>query len=239
MELFEMTVEDVQSYLRDRATVVIPAGSTEQHGAMAPMGCDTLVAEEICRRACRVSGTLMTPALPYGMSESHMGFSGTVSLAPMTLAAVVRDIVSSLAGAGFARVIILNAHGGNRGPALTGMYEAVREHGMLEARFLCYWELPGAMEMEEELFPGGSGYHATAAEVSMLMHLRPDFQPVAPKSPVMDMPGRGEVVGAAGWKSRFPEGPCGVDPTQVSADKGRRLLEHLSGALAELLGEGS
>jgi len=237
MELASMTTGQVESYLEGRTTVALPAGSTEQHGEMARLGCDALVAESVCRLACEISGTVMAPVLSYGMSDGHLDFTGTVSLAPLTMAAVVRDVASSLASSGFGRIILLSAHGGNRGPALTGLYEAVREWPDVHMRYLSYWELPGAAELEEELFPEGSGFHATAAEVSMLMHLRPDFQPVAPESPVMDMPERGEVVGAAQWRRRFPEGPCGVDPEQVSAEKGRRLLEHLAGALAGLLGE--
>jgi creatinine amidohydrolase/Fe(II)-dependent formamide hydrolase-like protein len=53
----------------------------------------------------------------------------------------------------------------------------------------------------------------------------------------MEMPARGEVVGADSWRRRFPEGPCGVDPSQVSAEKGGLLLEHLSRELAEILQE--
>lgn len=237
MELASMTTGQVERYLEGRSTVALPAGSTEQHGEMARLGCDALVAESVCRLACEKSGTVMAPVLSYGMSDGHLDFAGTVSLAPMTMAAVVRDVASSLASSGFGRIILLSAHGGNRGPALTGLYEAAREWPDACMRYLSYWELPGAAELEEELFGGGSGFHATAAEVSILLHLRPDFRPQAPSSPVKDMPARGEVVGAAQWRRRFPEGPCGVDPAQVSADKGRVLLEHLAGSLARLLEE--
>ncbi len=235
MDLASMTSGDVERYLERRSTVALPAGSTEQHGEMARLGCDALVAESVCRLACERSGTVMAPVLSYGMSDGHLGFAGTVSLAPMTMAAVVRDVASSLASSGFGRIFVFSAHGGNRGPALTGLYEAARECPEAYMRYLSYWELPGAAELEEDLFAGGSGFHATASEVSMLMHLRPDFRPRAPSSPVMDMPRRGEVVGAAQWRRRFPEGPCGVDPAQVSAEKGHRLLEHLADALGRLL----
>jgi creatinine amidohydrolase len=179
----------------------------------------------------------MAPVLSYGMSDGHMDFAGTVSLAPMTMATVVRDMAGSLASSGFGRIFVFSAHGGNRGPAVTGLYEAARDWPDAYMRYLSYWDLPGAAELERELFPGGSGFHATAAEVSMLLHLRPDFRPTPPDSPVMEMPARGEVVGAAQWRRRFPAGPCGVDPSEVSAEKGRRMLEHLVESLARLLEE--
>ena len=232
-----MTTGEVSQYLERRSVVAIPAGSTEQHGEMALLGCDALVAEAVCRLACERAGTVMAPVLAYGMSESHMGFAGTISLAPMTMTALVRDVACSLLSSGFTRILVMNSHGGNRGPLLSGLYEAAREHSDARLRTLCYWELPGAAEMERRLFPRGSGYHATAAEVSMLMHLRPGFRPKAPEDPVMDMPARGEVVGAEEWKRRFPEGPCGVDPDSLSAEKGRVLLEHLADAMAGLLEE--
>jgi creatinine amidohydrolase len=236
VELEAMTTADVGRYLESGSTVALPAGSIEQHGEMAPLGCDALVAGAVCRLACEMSGTVMAPVLAYGMSESHTAFPGTLSLAPTTMTALVRDVACSLLSSGFTRILVLNSHGGNRGPLLSGLYEAAGEHPDARLRMLCYWELPGAAELEEELFPGGSGFHATAAEVSMLMHLRPGFRPVAPDCPVMDMPARGEVVGAAAWRRRFPDGPCGVDPKEVSAEKGRILLSHLADALAALLG---
>jgi len=237
MELEAMTTGEVSRYLERRSVVAIPAGSTEQHGEMAPLGCDALVAEAVCRLACERSGTVMAPVLAYGMAESHRCFAGTLSLTPMTMTSLVRDVACSLLSSGFTRIFVLNSHGGNRGPLLSGLYEAAREHPDARLRTLCYWELPGAARLEEELFPGGSGYHATAAEVSMLMHLRPGFRPEAPEDPVMDMPARGEVVGSKAWRRRFPEGPCGVDPDSLSAEKGHVLLEHLADATAGLLEE--
>ncbi|KAG5180697.1 creatinine amidohydrolase-domain-containing protein [Tribonema minus] len=64
---------------------------------------------------------LLLPTLAYGMSEHHLGFPGTATLSPSTYAAVIHDLVRSLALSGFTHILLLNGHGGNIMPAKWGL----------------------------------------------------------------------------------------------------------------------
>lgn len=237
MLLSAMTTAQVESYLGARKIVLVPAGSTEQHGPLAPVGCDAVIAEAICTGAAGGTGVVCTPCLHFGMSSNHMAFAGTVSLEPETMSSVVRDVLVSLATHGFRDMMILNGHGGNRGPCVAGMAEASISSPGIRSRFLGYWELPGASEMELELFGPRSGYHATAAEVSMYMHLFPGFEP-EPSSlkEYPPSPAPGAVLSAGEWRMAYPDGPAGVDARRIDPAAGARFFEFLVQSLStELL----
>ena len=88
---------EVEAYLDRCKGVIVPLGSTEQHGPTGAIGTDALTAEAVALEVGRRSGVLVTPAQAFGMAEHHLGFAGTVSLQPSTLLAVLRDVVLSLA----------------------------------------------------------------------------------------------------------------------------------------------
>jgi creatinine amidohydrolase len=232
-----MTSPEVDKYLARKRTILVPVGSTEQHGALAPTGCDHLVAEAVCIEVGKRNEVMVAPVLPYGQSESHMGFPGTVSLSGVTMALMVRDMVESLYRTGFRDVLFLSGHGGNRGPVMTGLAGASRSCPDAVLRYLGYWELPGILEAEKRLFGEGRGLHATAAEVSMIMVLREGFEP--PRDPLTRTarPKLGEVVSASRWKERYPDGPCDVDPLVISREKGREFFELLVEKLIEEIAE--
>ena len=104
---------EVEEYLSRCKGVIVPLGSTEQHGPTGAIGTDALTAEAVALEVGRRSGVLVTPAQAFGMAEHHLGFAGTVSLQPSTLLAVLHDVVLSLAGHGFERIFVINGHGGN------------------------------------------------------------------------------------------------------------------------------
>jgi len=111
--------------LTDKVAVV-PLGSLEQHGRHLPLLTDTMTGTEIARRAEQELGdtALFLPMLYLGASDHHLGFPGTISLHNATYTRVISDVVESLIGAGFRRIVLLNAHGGNAGPANAALYEA-------------------------------------------------------------------------------------------------------------------
>ena len=80
--LQELTWEETADYLRVRDTIVIPFGTTEQHGPAGSLGLDTYVALSLAEDAARRAGVLAAPPLWYGDSSHHLGFAGTISLGP-------------------------------------------------------------------------------------------------------------------------------------------------------------
>ena len=71
---------EVESYLQGCKGVIIPLGSTEQHGPTGAIGTDALTAEAVALEVGRRTGVLVTPAQAFGMAEHHLGFAGTCLL---------------------------------------------------------------------------------------------------------------------------------------------------------------
>jgi creatinine amidohydrolase len=95
--------------------VVIPLGATEQHGPHLPLETDTVIAAALAEAvAARRADVIAAPALPFGASDEHAGFPGTLSLGQEALEAAVVALARSAEG--FAGVILLSWHGGNAEP---------------------------------------------------------------------------------------------------------------------------
>jgi creatinine amidohydrolase len=196
------------------ALVLVPLGSTEQHGPHLPLSTDTVIARAVAEGAAGLlTGTaLVAPAIPYGASGEHADFPGTVSLGHEALRAVLVETVRSLAvWAG--RIALVNGHGGNN-ETLDTVVGALRGEGHDAGWTGCF-------------VPGGDA-HAGVTETSLLLHLAPeqvlmrravpgDRRPLSAIMPALR---------AGGVRAVSPTGVLG-DPTGASADQGRRLMREL------------
>ncbi|MFW5898761.1 MAG: creatininase family protein [Candidatus Saliniplasma sp.] len=106
----ELTWKDIDRYLEDKQIVIVPVGSTEQHGPGGPLGLDSYVAKALAQDAAKKTGVLVTPPLWFGDSSHHLDFPGTVSLSTNTLIEVIKDIVRSLSRNGFKKILLINGH---------------------------------------------------------------------------------------------------------------------------------
>ena len=96
MRLDLFTWPEVDEYLRHCKGIILPIGSTEQHGPTGAIGTDALTAQAVAHEVSKRTGVLVTPTQPYGMAEHHLGFAGTMSLRPETLLELVHDLLISL-----------------------------------------------------------------------------------------------------------------------------------------------
>jgi len=111
-----LTVYNTSKEMKDSKidTAILPIGAIEQHGPHLPLGTDWMFADEAAKRVAEKLGNCyLLPAIPYGNSQEHLDFPGTVTLKPSTLAQMVRDIVLSLYLNGIKKMIIIQGHGGN------------------------------------------------------------------------------------------------------------------------------
>ena len=127
----ELTREEARA-LVPQALVVLPVGSTEQHGPHLPVITDTISVEHIARaaaaEAAKTVPVLVTPTLPFGSSDHHLPFGGTMSMRTDTYYRVLCELVESLITGGAKRVFIINGHGGNHEVAQLAARDVALKH---------------------------------------------------------------------------------------------------------------
>jgi creatinine amidohydrolase len=199
--------------------LVLPVGSTEQHGPHLPLGTDTLVAVELARRlVARRGDAVLAPAIPYGASGEHEGFAGTVSVGQEALELVLVELGRS-ASASFPAIAVVSGHGGNR----EALGRAARRLVAEGRRVACF----------APSFPGDA--HAGRTETSLLLALAPwlvhtEAAEAGAVEPLAELFG---ALRAGGVAAVSKNGVLG-DPAGASAAEGEILL---AGALDALEAE--
>lgn len=230
---------EVEIYLSHCKGVIIPLGSTEQHGPTGAIGTDALTAEAIALEVGKRTGVLVTPAQAFGMAEHHLGFSGTMSLQPATLLAVLHDLVLSLARHGFERVFVINGHGGNIATSRAAFAQA---HGTALSRDLpvasklrcklANWFMAGpVMRQARDLYGDKEGHHATPSEIAVTLQLEPSL--LSKQRPLADPAPAGPIHGPDDFRRRHPDGRMGSHPSLATAADGAALIETAAAALSE------
>lgn len=232
MRLQLSTWLEVEGYLQESRGVVIPIGSTEQHGPNGLIGTDAICPETIAMALAERGDALVAPTLSIGMAQHHLGFPGSLTLRPTTLIAVIVDIVNSLARHGFERLYFLNGHGGNVPTVQTAFAELYAQSSLRQAPDsrpalrLCivnWWQSPGVRVLSAEMFGDAEGSHATPSEVSLTYFAYPQAVKDVQMSPRVAP--SGTIRDAEDYRGRFPDGRIGSDPSLAGIEEGRRLFE--------------
>jgi len=170
--------------------VILPIGSTEQHGYHLPLSTDALLAESLAKAVAMETDMLVAPAVTYGYrSRPTTGggqtFPGTTSVSGNTLMALVEDIVCEFIRHGFRRIVLMNWHFENQNFVYEAAYMALEKTGFLHSDAgpkvmvmeLSFSELSEAtMELLfAGEFPGWGTEHAAILETSLMMHLHPEL----------------------------------------------------------------
>lgn len=228
MQLALCTWPEIDAYLERSKGVIVPVGSTEQHGPTGLIGTDTISVELIARRAGEQAGILVAPAFPVGVAPHHMGFAGSMSLSPETFMAAIREWAASLARHGFRRIYFLNGHGGNIMPLNKAAREITAElnagHGennLLECRVQSWWQFENVHALTQTLYPEGHGSHATPSEVAITQYAHPEIIKSAPLEPRIAPTGR--FTNADDYRAAFPDGRIGSDPALANPADGEKL----------------
>jgi creatinine amidohydrolase len=229
MQLALSTWQEVEDYLRRSVGIIVPIGSVEQHGPNGLIGTDHLCAEVVARGVGDAIGCAVAPTLAYGMSQHHLGFAGSATLRPSTLMLVVRDVVQSLAVHGFRRFFFINGHGGNVASvtaAFDEIYAAVSLGDPVPAVRcrMTFWSGPRCKAISDELYPGVNGNHATASEVSLAQYYQPEHVKHAQMSPKV-APTLPQFFEGADYRTRYPDGRIGSDPSLSTPEHGKRLFD--------------
>jgi len=169
----ELSWVELKNILHKDSLVILPVGSTEQHGPHLPVGVDLFQAEALAHAVAKRHNGLVVPSLAYGYSFNHLRFPGTVNAENSVLEQLVVGVGSSLIKHGVRKFLVLNSHGGN-GPALRmAVQELNRLFPECKSLYLFWLELlaPEFDSLQEQKF----GTHADEIETSMMLFLKPEL----------------------------------------------------------------
>jgi creatinine amidohydrolase len=228
MKFHEMTWPDLRQVDHSRTLVLAPIAACEQHSRHLPTFTDSILCGAVADGVeARLSDrVLLLPLLWLGASDHHLRFGATLTATLDTHIAMLCEILTPLLDDGYARVMILNGHGGNIDPLHVALRRLQPRYKNRLLTGASYWELA-----EREIAalldgPRKTVGHACEVETSMVMHVRPELvRTVEIKDDVETVPDslRGLFI-AKDMFQRTDHGAVGY-PERSSAEKGRKLLD--------------
>jgi creatinine amidohydrolase len=243
-----LTWPEINEAALAKKTILLPIGSTEQHGHHLPLDVDNFLARSVCLEAGRRAPRelLVMPTIPYGYNEHAQDFPGTIHVTYAHFIEYCLDVVKSVAYAGFDRIVLVDGHGSNE-----HLCEFIARRATLETDALVastMWTNL-AIEAFEAVRTSGHGgaAHACELETSAYLHLDPDrvqrdkasdhYGGAAGKEGSrflhVDLTrGWGPVKLVQWTSSATPTGVSGA-PTLATAEKGKAIVD---GAARNLVG---
>lgn len=231
MLLHLSTWQEVESYLERTQGIIIPIGSTEQHGPTGLIGTDAICAEAIAKGVGEATTAMVAPTINVGMALHHTAFPGTVSLRPSTLIQVILDYLTCLARSGFRRFFFINGHGGNIATlkaafaetyyhlASLNLPEAEQVRCQLDNWFMCH----SVYQLAKQLYGSDEGSHATPSEVAVTQYIYPEAIKNAFLGP--DVASGHPICGAADFRLHYPDGRMGSNPSLATPEHGKQFYE--------------
>jgi len=237
--LYKLTRPEIEEYLKENDVVLLPVGSTEQHGKHMAIDTDAYTAQEISLRVAEKTGVLVAPTVSYGYSPHHMNFKGSVTLTFQTLVNVLKEVCVSLIHHGFNKIVIMNAHGGNTNPIKQALKEIQDETGKRVYSVMVYPMPDGFGAEGTKVIEQEGGGHACELETSVGLYLGHRIlmdraMKWTPEHTSIDPKYRGKVSAAYMFDEVTSIGSLG-DPTLATGEKGKILVDSVVKDLAEFV----
>jgi len=226
------TWKQVEEYLKSRNDVIIPIGSTEEHGHHLPLSTDAIIAWEIAKELSKRLGILVMPPINYGICRHTAPYPGTASVEFDSLRRFALDIMEDLHGRGFRIFYLLTGHAG--GVHKAALKEAGR--ALITKGSRVYLIDPYEISIADLLEHGEPpiGYftgHADEAETSLMLYLRPEL--VSMEKAVDDLPKL--MMFEVATLERPTESGVFGKPRSASREKGKRIFERIVDEIAKLI----
>lgn len=239
-----LTWPEMNDAIAAQKLVILPTGSTEQHGPHLPLDVDVFLCESVCLEVGRRAAdkVLVLPPVAYGLNLHHIDFPGTIHIEPDVFINFCLNITKSVAYHGFKKILIVNGHGSN-----SPLIDIVARKTVLETPSLCFattyfWFL---LEEFEKVRESRIMAHADEFETSLYLYLAGDR--VQMDKAVEDNDRMGKYVSSDSTPNYFVRfndywgrwTKTGVhgDPRKATAEKGRRIFEAAVKGLLELVDE--
>ncbi len=150
--------------------VVIPIGTVEAHGGI-PLGTDIIIPEYLADRLARRLGLVVAPTVNYGVTRTLLPYPGSHTVTSATFERYVTELLTGFGRMGFAKVVVVNGHGGHLSELRAAAQAAYREAGLFTV-VLHWWLL--APEASVKVF-GGEGGHGACEETAGVLVAAPSL----------------------------------------------------------------
>ena len=180
MFLEKISWVQAKEYFEKKDTVIIPVGSTENHGTQLCLGTDFLIPRKLCEIMDERLEVLIAPTIPYGVGDQHTNFPGTISIGSDGLYMLVSRVVDELYKFGIRKFVFLNGHGGNTATLQRVCVDLDSKNAL--GAVLNWWTIAG------DLNPAWKGGHGGAEETAAMLAIDPScvhmhyFKPFEPKN---------------------------------------------------------
>lgn len=224
----EMTPGTLRERLLVRSALIVPVGTTEQHGPHLPLGCDTAIVERLADDLSAATGVPRAPTVEYGVHTPSPSYPGGAALQRKTLHRVMNELIESWeTGAGVREFLILTAQANDaHQEALSTIRSETAQVIVVDVFAL---DFHGLLDRPDDPVQGGE------LDTSLLLYIAPDLVHMESAQdyalPPEARPFR------PGSSRRVPEGfPGSVGfPSLASAQKGERLYTFILGQITRCL----
>lgn len=236
MKLAQMTWYEVDGRIADGAAIMLPVGSTEQHGPMGRIGTDTICAEAVALAAAEICDAIVAPPLAYTPAPFNTAFPGTVSVSAATFRTLAEEVITAILAQGFSGVFVVNGHGANLEP-LSLVAGSVAPQKL---RIRSWWEPAPVNDLRRDLYGDWEGMHATPSEIAITQSLLGTLPANQANEPPQRLSAaylrahKGDRHGPpAEHRAAFPDGRVGSHSALATPEDGQRLLDLASKAIAQ------
>ncbi|MEM9216138.1 MAG: creatininase family protein [Cyanobacteria bacterium P01_F01_bin.150] len=239
MQLHLQTWMEVEAYLAQSTGIIIPIGSTEQHGPTGLIGTDAICAEAIAQGVGDKVDALVAPTISVGMALHHTEFPGSISFKPSTLILVIQDHIISLAKAGFTKFFFINGHGGNTHTLKAAFSETyarllelrIEGSDRVQCQLASWFMCRNVYVLAKQLYGNQEGSHATPSEVAVTQYVYPNHIKTAPLSP--KVASGHPIYNAVDFRRKYPDGRMGSNPALATPEHGKQLYDRAVDELGE------
>ena len=227
LRIRELTPDEARAAAGADPRLILPAGTTEQHGPHLPLGADTLVVERLADDLSAEFRVLRAPAIEYGVNDPLRNrFSGGASVRRKTLRRMVNDLLPDWEQLGITDILMLtmNAYA----PHLEALATVVASRARIRVIDILAMDFGDLIEHPEDPIHGGE------LDTSLVLHLRPDL--VRMESALDHiLPEQHLRRYRRGRSIVIPAGSSGSvgRASKASAEKGKRLYEFILNRIRE------
>lgn len=240
----EMTWQEFNER-KNNSIIILPVGSTEQHGPMLPLSVDAIISTGLAEMLAEETGGIVAPAICYGYKSAPLSgggpaFPGTIDLNGNTLMNLTEDVLEEFIRDGIKKIFILNGHFENEAFVLEAMDLVSRRHEDVTMIESSWWDVltdPVMDKVFDEVeYPGIELEHAGILETSLTLYFKPELCH-------MDRFVEDSVDGTLGY-SIYPPSKCEVTKTGLlttartsSREKGELLAKDITKQYSKILSE--